>query len=38
LIPTNPQAEALFEQASSIEAFNFAAIVAPICFEKVFKL
>ncbi|KAG1759249.1 glutathione S-transferase [Suillus occidentalis] len=37
LIPTDPKAEALFEQASSIEIFNFNAFVAPIVFEKVFK-
>jgi glutathione S-transferase len=37
LIPTDPQAEALFEQAASIEAFNFNAFVAPIVFEKWFK-
>ncbi|KAJ8581821.1 glutathione S-transferase [Rhizopogon salebrosus TDB-379] len=37
LIPTDPQAEALFEQAASIEAFNFNAFVAPIIFEKWFK-
>jgi glutathione S-transferase len=37
LIPSDPKAEALFEQASSIEIFNFNAFVAPIVFEKVFK-
>ncbi|OJA11952.1 hypothetical protein AZE42_13450, partial [Rhizopogon vesiculosus] len=37
LIPTDPQGEALFEQAASIEAFNFSSFVAPICAEKVFK-
>ncbi|KAG1742491.1 glutathione S-transferase [Suillus lakei] len=37
LIPTDPKAEALFEQAASIETFNFNAFVAPIVFEKVFK-
>jgi glutathione S-transferase len=37
LIPTDPKAEALFEQASSIETFNFNAFVAPIVAEKVFK-
>jgi glutathione S-transferase len=37
LIPTDPQAEALFEQAASIETFNFNAFVAPIVFEKLFK-
>ncbi|KAG2746460.1 glutathione S-transferase, partial [Suillus brevipes Sb2] len=36
-IPTHPKAEALFEQASSIETFNFNAFVAPIVAEKVFK-
>jgi len=38
LIPTDPQAEALFEQAASIELTNFSSFVAPICVEKVFKL
>ncbi|KAG1781826.1 glutathione S-transferase [Suillus placidus] len=37
LIPSDPKAEALFEQASSIETFNFNAFVAPIVVEKVFK-
>ncbi|KAG2074852.1 glutathione S-transferase [Suillus decipiens] len=37
LIPTDPKAEALFEQAASIESFNFTAFVAPIVAEKVFK-
>ncbi|KAG2031205.1 glutathione S-transferase [Suillus americanus] len=37
LIPSDPKAEALFEQAASIEAFNFTAFVAPIIAEKVFK-
>ncbi|KAG0703339.1 glutathione S-transferase [Suillus ampliporus] len=37
LIPTDPKAEALFEQASSIETSNFFASVAPIVYEKVFK-
>ncbi|KAF9238098.1 glutathione S-transferase [Melanogaster broomeanus] len=38
LIPTDPQAEALFEQASSIEYTNFATSVGPLMGEKVFKL
>jgi glutathione S-transferase len=37
LIPSDPKAEALFEQAASIEIFNFNAFVAPIVVEKVFK-
>ncbi|KAG1879829.1 glutathione S-transferase [Suillus subluteus] len=37
LIPSDPKAEALFEQAASIEAFNFTAFVAPIVAEKVFN-
>ncbi|KAG2074851.1 glutathione S-transferase [Suillus decipiens] len=37
LIPTDPKAEALFEQAASIETFNFTAFVGLIVFEKVFK-
>jgi glutathione S-transferase len=37
LIPTDPIAEALFEQAASIEAFNFTTFVTPIVVEKVFK-
>ncbi|KAG1781825.1 glutathione S-transferase [Suillus placidus] len=37
LIPSDPKAEGLFEQAASIEAFNFTAFVAPIVAEKVFK-
>ncbi|KAG2074855.1 glutathione S-transferase [Suillus decipiens] len=37
LIPTDPKAEALFEQAASIEAFNFTAFVGLIVAEKVFK-
>ncbi|KAG2031204.1 glutathione S-transferase [Suillus americanus] len=37
LIPVDPKAEALFEQAASIEAFNFTAFVVPIISEKVFK-
>ncbi|KAG2153394.1 glutathione S-transferase [Suillus clintonianus] len=37
LIPSDAKAEALFEQAASIETFNFNAFVAPIVFEKLFK-
>ncbi|KAH7883395.1 glutathione S-transferase [Phlebopus sp. FC_14] len=37
LIPTDPKAEALFEQAASIEVTNFNTFAAPIAFEKVFK-
>jgi glutathione S-transferase len=37
LIPTDPKAEALFEQAESIEVFNFTAFVSGIVVEKVFK-
>ncbi|KAG2031206.1 glutathione S-transferase [Suillus americanus] len=37
LIPSDPKAEALFEQAASIEAFNFTAFVGPILAEKVFN-
>jgi len=37
LIPTDLQAEALFEQAASIETFNFDAIVMAIAAEKVHK-
>ncbi|KAG1879826.1 glutathione S-transferase [Suillus subluteus] len=37
LIPSDPKAEALFEQAASIETFNFTAFVSGIVFEKVFK-
>ncbi|KAF9231971.1 glutathione S-transferase [Melanogaster broomeanus] len=37
LIPTDPKAEALFEQASSIEGANFAPSAGPLMFEKVFK-
>ncbi|KAG1740824.1 glutathione S-transferase [Suillus paluster] len=37
LIPTDPKAEALFEQAASIETSNFNAFVAPIVAEKIFK-
>ncbi|KAI6039590.1 glutathione S-transferase-like protein [Pisolithus marmoratus] len=38
LIPTDPKEEALFEQAASIEAFNFNPFAAGIAYEKVFKL
>ncbi|KAG1818023.1 glutathione S-transferase [Suillus subaureus] len=37
LIPSDPKAEALFEQAASIESFNFTAFVAPIVAERVFN-
>jgi glutathione S-transferase len=37
LIPSDLKAEALFEQAASIEAFNFTPFVRPIIIEKVFK-
>ncbi|KAG2031208.1 glutathione S-transferase [Suillus americanus] len=37
LIPVDPKAEALFEQAASIEAFNFIPFVAPIVAEKLFN-
>lgn len=37
LIPSDPKAEALFEQAASIETFNFSAFVSSIVAEKVFK-
>jgi glutathione S-transferase len=37
LIPSDLKAEALFEQAASIEAFNFTPFVRPIIVEKVFK-
>ncbi|KAG2366647.1 glutathione S-transferase [Suillus spraguei] len=37
LIPADPKAEALFEQAASIEIFNFTTFVGPIVVEKVFK-
>jgi glutathione S-transferase len=37
LIPSDPKSEALFEQAASIEAFNFTTFVTPIVVEKVFK-
>ncbi|KAH0828989.1 glutathione S-transferase [Lanmaoa asiatica] len=38
LIPTDPKEEAMFEQAASIEAFNFNANATPLVFEKVFKV
>ncbi|KAG2142277.1 glutathione S-transferase [Suillus bovinus] len=37
LIPSDPKANALFEQAASIEIFNFNTSIQPIVFEKVFK-
>ncbi|KAL4068711.1 glutathione S-transferase [Scleroderma yunnanense] len=37
LIPTDPKQEALFEQAVSIEAFNFNPFASAIITEKVFK-
>jgi glutathione S-transferase len=37
LIPSDPKSEALFEQAASIEAFNFTAFVTPIVLEKVLQ-
>jgi glutathione S-transferase len=37
LISNDPKSEALFEQAASIEAFNFTTFVTPIVVEKVFK-
>ncbi|KAG1721322.1 glutathione S-transferase [Suillus occidentalis] len=37
LIPSDPKSEALFEQAASIEAFNFTAFVTPIVVEKVLQ-
>jgi glutathione S-transferase len=37
LIPTDPQAEALFEQAVSVEVSNFNAYVAHIVYEKLSK-
>ncbi|KAF9231970.1 glutathione S-transferase [Melanogaster broomeanus] len=37
LIPTGLQAEALFEQASSVECTNFATTAGPLMAEKVFK-
>jgi glutathione S-transferase len=38
LIPSDPKANALFEQAASIEAFNFDQYASGIVFERVFKL
>jgi hypothetical protein len=37
LIPTNIQAQGLFEQAASIEASNFDPYASGIAFEKAFK-
>ena len=37
LIPTDPKAQGLFEQAASIEASNYDPYVSGIAFEKVFK-
>ncbi|KAF9222357.1 glutathione S-transferase [Gyrodon lividus] len=37
LVPTDAKAEALFEQAASIEVSNFNATAAPLVVEKVFK-
>ena len=37
LIPTSLKEEALFEQAASIEAFNFDSFVFAIAMERVFK-
>ncbi|KAG2142275.1 glutathione S-transferase [Suillus bovinus] len=37
LIPSDPKANALFEQAASIEAFNFTTFIQPIVYEKLFK-
>ncbi|KAG6843434.1 hypothetical protein H0H93_001051, partial [Arthromyces matolae] len=37
LIPTEPKANALFEQAASIEQSNFDAFAAPAVYENVFK-
>jgi hypothetical protein len=37
LIPTDVQAQALYEQAASIEAFNFDPYASGIVFEKIFK-
>jgi glutathione S-transferase len=38
LIPSEPKANALFEQAASIEAFNFDKYASEIVFERVFKV
>ena len=37
LIPTEPKANALFEQAASIEATSFDPYVSKAVYEKVFK-
>ena len=37
LIPSDPKANALFEQAASIEAFNFDHYASGIAIERVFK-
>ncbi len=37
LIPTNVEALGLFEQAASIESFNFDPYASGIVFERVFK-
>ncbi|KIJ10103.1 hypothetical protein PAXINDRAFT_172254 [Paxillus involutus ATCC 200175] len=37
LIPSDPKAEALFEQAASVEVSNFNAFAAAVAVEKVFK-
>ncbi|KAI6141273.1 glutathione S-transferase [Pisolithus tinctorius] len=38
LIPTDRKEEALFEQAASIESFNFNPFAAGIAYEKIFKV
>ncbi|PFH48361.1 hypothetical protein AMATHDRAFT_150070 [Amanita thiersii Skay4041] len=38
LVPTEPKANALFEQAASIELSNFDAFAAPAVYEKLFKV
>lgn len=38
LIPSDPKEQALFEQAASIESFNFAPFVSAIASEKIFKV
>lgn len=37
LLPTEPKANALFEQAASVEQFNFDGTATAIVAEKVFK-
>ncbi|KAH7883396.1 glutathione S-transferase [Phlebopus sp. FC_14] len=37
LIPTEPQAEALFEQAASIEVHNFNRFASPVVYERLVK-